>query len=190
MINMNNLSEMLIENPVIAAVRNDEDLENVLTSRAQIVFILYGNILNIGDVCVKLKNVDKTIFVHADMIDGLRGDMAGMQFIKKYAEPDGIITTKVNCIKYAKRLGLKTILRIFIIDSLSIKTGVKNITETQPNAVEVMPGVASKALEKMKHETNVPIIAGGLVDKKKEVMDALSAGATAVSTTAKEIWEM
>jgi glycerol uptake operon antiterminator len=187
---MNNLSEMLIENPVIAAVRNDEDLENVLTSRAQIVFILYGNILNIADICVKLKDVDKTIFVHADMIDGLRGDMAGIQFIKKYAEPDGIITTKVNCIKYAKRLGLKTILRIFIIDSLSIKTGVKNIAETQPNAVEVMPGVASKALEKMKYETNVPIIAGGLVDKKKEVMDALSAGATAVSTTAKEIWEM
>jgi glycerol uptake operon antiterminator len=181
---MNNLSEMLIENPVIAAVRNDEDLENVLTSRAQIVFILYGNILNIADICVKLKDVDKTIFVHADMIDGLRGDMAGIQFIKKYAEPDGIITTKVNCIKYAKRLGLKT------IHSLSIKTGVKNIAETQPNAVEVMPGVASKALEKMKYETNVPIIAGGLVDKKKEVMDALSAGATAVSTTAKEIWEM
>jgi glycerol uptake operon antiterminator len=72
-INMNNLSEMLIENPVIAAVRNDEDLENVLTSRAQIVFILYGNILNIADICVKLKNVNKTIFVHADMIDGLRG---------------------------------------------------------------------------------------------------------------------
>jgi len=187
---MNDLTEMLIENPVIAAIRSDENLEDVLTSKAQIVFVLYGNILNISDICDKLKKAGKTIFVHADLIDGLRGDKVGIEFINKYLAVDGIISTKVNCIKYAKQLGLQTILRIFVIDSLSIKTGVKNINETKPSAVEIMPGVAGKAIENLLIETNVPIIAGGLIDKKKDVIDALSVGAIAISTTAEDLWKM
>lgn len=187
---ISDLTEMLVENPVIAAIRNDENLEDVLTSKAQIVFVLYGNILSITEICSKLKKAGKTIFVHADLIDGLRGDKVGIEFINKYLAPDGIITTKVNCIKYAKHLGLYTILRLFIIDSLSIKTGVKNIQETQPCAIEIMPGVAGKAIRNLKNATNVPIIAGGLIDKKKDVIDALSAGAVAISTTAEELWKM
>ena len=165
---MSELSELLIENPVISAIRNDEDLCCAVKSKAKIVFVLYGNILSIPNICSKLKEVHKTVFVHIDLIDGLRGDMAGVEYINKYGKPDGIITTKVNCIKYAKQLGLQTILRIFIIDSLSTKTGVRNINGTCPNAVEMMPGVASKEIQAMEKETQVPIIAGGLINKKKE----------------------
>jgi glycerol uptake operon antiterminator len=187
---MNKLNELLIENPVIAAIRNDENLSDAIKSNAQIVFVLYGSIMSISDICEKLRKVGKTIFIHADLIDGIRGDMSGIEFINKYAQPNGIITTKVNCIKHAKQLGLQTVLRIFIIDSLSIRTGVKNINETHPNAVEIMPGIAGKALQNMKKETNVSLIAGGLIDNKKDVMDALAAGAVAISTTAKNLWEM
>ena len=37
--------------------------------------------------------------------------------------------------------------------------------------------------------SNKPLIAGGLIETKEEVMQALSSGATCVSTTKKEIWE-
>ncbi|MPN24036.1 Glycerol uptake operon antiterminator regulatory protein [bioreactor metagenome] len=67
---------------------------------------------------------------------------------------------------------------------------MKNIQETQPSAIEIMPGVAGKAIRNLKKATNVPIIAGGLIDKKKDVIDALSAGAVAISTTAEDLWKM
>lgn len=187
---MNNLNEILVENPIIAAVRSDKNLYDAINSNAKIVFVLYGNVMSIVDICEKLRNAGKIVFIHVDLIDGIRGDIFGIQFINKFAKPNGIITTKVSCIKYAKQIGLQTILRIFIIDSLSIKTGAKNINDTNPNAVEIMPGVAIKALEYMKRETNVPLIAGGLIDKKKDAIDALSAGAVAISTTAANIWKM
>ncbi|PRR79352.1 dihydroorotate dehydrogenase 1B [Clostridium liquoris] len=185
-----NIKGILIENPVIAALRNDKDLENVLDSKALVVFVLYGNIMNIAKICNKLREAKKIVFIHLDMIDGLKGDQAGIEFIKEFANPEGIITTKSSNVKYAKQLGLYTIQRVFIIDSLFLRTGIKNIHETGPNAVEVMPGVASKIIHTMQKEINVPIIAGGLIKSKKDVMDSLAAGAIAISTTSTELWNL
>lgn len=187
---MSKLIELLIENPVIAALKKNEELNSLLSSTAQIVFVLYGNILTIPEVCKKLKEAGKIVFIHIDLMEGLKADASGIEFIKKYADPEGIISTKVSVIKLARQYGLQTILRIFLIDSLSLKTGIKNINETNPNAVELMPGVATKVIQAMKNETAVPIIAGGLIQNKRDVMEALSAGAVAISTTSKQLWEM
>lgn len=185
---MNKLKEMLLDNPVIAAIRNDKDLEKALCSNSNIVFVLYGNVLNISEICKKIKEKEKYVFVHVDLIDGLKGDSAGIKFIKEYANPDGIISTKTSNIKCGNHLGLYTIQRIFVIDSLSLQTGIKSIQETKPNAVEVMPGVASKIISTLEKEINTYIIAGGLIKNKKDVMDSLAAGAMAISTTANDLW--
>ena len=182
--------EILIENPIIAAVRNDDDIRLACASKSLIVFVLYGNVMSISGICKKLKASNKKVFVHIDMVDGLKGDLAGIEFIKRYAEPYGIITTKPTNVKHAKSLGMNTIQRIFIIDSLSLKTGVKNVLDVCPTAVEVMPGVASKIISNMQEKVHIPIIAGGLIQNKKDAVNSLAAGALAVSTTSHELWNM
>ncbi|WP_040210471.1 glycerol-3-phosphate responsive antiterminator [Clostridium polynesiense] len=183
------LKELLIENPIVAAIRNDDDLHKVLESSAKIVFVLYGSLLNIVNICTELKKRNKIVFIHLDMVDGLKADQKGIEFIKSAASPFGVITTKQGNIKYAKNLGLYTIQRIFIIDSLSLETAIKSIHVSMPSAVEVMPGVASKIINSLEKEVRLPIIAGGLINSKKEVMESLAAGAMAISTTAKDLWE-
>lgn len=187
---MQRLEETLIENPIIAAVRNEKDLNKAINSNAEVVFVLNANIITIKDICEKLKLSNKLVFVHIDMIEGLRADSAGIEYIKKYAEPYGIITTKPTNVRYAKQLGLSTIQRIFIIDSLSLDTGIRNIKEVVPDAVEVMPGVASKIIDIIQKEVNVPIIAGGLIKNKKDVVDALGSGAVAISTSSSDLWDI
>lgn len=183
------LEEILAENPIIAAVRNEDDLELVVKSEAEVVFVLQGDIMNIKNICEKLKRHNKRVFIHIDMIEGLKGDHVGLQFIKDHAEPFGIITTKTNNVRHAKNLGLCTIQRIFIIDSLSLESGIKNVKEVKPDAVEVLPGVASKIIGIIKKEVKVPIIAGGLIKSKRDVMEALSSGAVAISTSKAELWD-
>jgi len=187
---MSNLRGMLVENPIIAAIRNDKDLKKALQSKASIVFVLYGDIANIPKVCGMLEKKGKTVFVHVDLIDGLKGDSAGIKFIKEFAKPHGIISTKASNIKCGNNLGLYTIQRLFVIDSLSLNTGINNIQENKPSAVEVMPGVASKIISSLEKKVHVPIIAGGLIKDKKDVMDSLSAGAIAISTTADDLWDL
>lgn len=187
---MSLLEEILVENPVIIAVRNDSDLNEAVRSAAKVVFVLYGGIMNIKDICEKLKKSDKLIFVHIDMLEGLKGDNAGLEFIKRFAAPQGIITTKATNIKHAKHLGFSTIQRIFIIDSLSLESGIKNVKEVMPDAVEVMPGVASNIISTIQKEIPIPIIAGGLIKDKKDIMEALSSGAIAISTSNSGLWNL
>lgn len=184
------IQEVLIENPVVAAIRDEKGLNQVIKSKALIVFVLYGNIMNIVEICNKLKENNKIVFVHVDLIEGLRGDHIGIEFIKQHVKPFGILTTKPSNIKHAKALGLYAIQRIFIVDSLSLTTGIKNIQDVKPNAVEVMPGIANKIIKDMEKLVKIPIIAGGLVSTKKDVMEALSSGALAVSTTKQELWSL
>lgn len=187
---MSNFDELLIQNPVIAAIRNDSELERALESKVKVVFVLYGDIMKIEEICMRLKEKGKIIFIHLDMIEGLRGDFAGIQFIKNIAKPYGIITTKSANIKYAKQQDILVIQRLFIIDSLSLKTGIRNIQDNLPNAVEVMPGVASKIIKSILSQVKIPIIAGGLIDCKKEIIDSLASGALAVSTTSESLWSL
>jgi len=182
------LDQLLIENPVIAAIRNEEDLEKVIHSSVLIVFVLYGSIINLKKICERLKEAGKVVFVHVDLIEGLKGDHTGLLFIKQCGEPYGIITTKATNIKNGKKLDFCVIQRIFVVDSLSLKTGIKNIQAVLPDAVEVMPGVASKIIKIMENQVRVPIIAGGLIQNKKDIMESISAGAMAVSTTKQELW--
>lgn len=187
---MAKLEELLVENPIIAAIRNEEGLEKAVHSSALIVFVLHGNIMNIKEICEKLRNAGKTVFVHVDLIEGLKGDNIGLTFIKESGQPYGIISTKPMIIKKAKQLGFCTIQRIFVLDSLSLQSGIKNIQEVLPDAVEVMPGVASKIIKSMERAVHVPIIAGGLIQNKKDVMESIGAGAIAVSTTKESLWNL
>ena len=61
---------------------------------------------------------------------------------------------------------------------------------TECDAIEVLPGVIPKVIEKLADKAGKPIVAGGLIESKEEVITALNSGATCVSTTRKEIWTM
>ena len=54
--------------------------------------------------------------------------------------------------------------------------------------VEIMPGIVPKALKEIRSYTRTPIIAGGLISDKKDIMAAFEAGADAISTTRNELW--
>ena len=184
------IEDLLADNPIIAAVRDEEDLESVIKSKAHIVFVLFGDIISIPDIAKKLMASNKKVFVHLDMIGGLKADQAGVKFIKKFVNPYGIITTKAANIKYGNQEGLITIQRMFIVDSMSFKTGIKSLKEASPNAIEVMPGVSNCIINRIKEKTKLPIIAGGLISEKEDIYNAIDAGAIAISTTCRKLWNM
>lgn len=186
---MKSFKDLLIENPVISAINSDDGIEKALNSSCLIVFVLYGNLLSIGEITKKLKADGKKVFIHIDLIEGLKADQSGVMFIKQATEADGIITTRQHLIKHAKNLSLLTILRLFIIDSKSIQTGAKSTLEFRPDAVEVLPGVSEKIIRVCKGEFAQPVIAGGLIETKQEILAALNAGAVAISTTRYQLLE-
>lgn len=52
----------------------------------------------------------------------------------------------------------------------------------------MMPGIIPKVLKEIRGYTDIPIIAGGLISDKKDIMAAFAAGADAISTTKEDLW--
>ena len=53
-----------------------------------------------------------------------------------------------------------------------------------------MPGIACRIIHEMDGQVTVPVIAGGLIVKKDQVLEALSNGAIAISTNKAELWDL
>ncbi|MBE5844805.1 MAG: glycerol-3-phosphate responsive antiterminator [Butyrivibrio sp.] len=186
--------EKIEENPIIAAVKDDKGLATALKTDVGIIFILYGDICSIGEITQKVKDAGKIAMIHVDLVSGLNNSKdITLDFIKKNTSADGIITTKSGLIQHAKELGLYTVLRYFVIDSMAIVNIEKQSKQgvSQPDVIEILPGaVIPKIIKKINGISRVPIIAGGLISDREDVMNALNGGAMAVSTTDKDTWKL
>ncbi len=186
--------EKLENNPVIAAVKDDDGLDKALATECEIIFILYGNVCNIPAIVDKITLANKIAMVHIDLIAGLNNSKEiTVDFIKNNTNAHGIITTKGNLIERAKSLGLYTVLRYFVIDSMALvnieKQGCHGVS--QPDVIEILPGIVQpKIIKKISSLTRVPIIAGGLISDRDDVMNALNNGVLAVSSTNEEVWKL
>jgi len=180
--------EAIQDAPVIAAVKNDEGLERAVASDSTVVFLLYGTILNIEGLVRRTKAAGKLAFVHIDLIEGMSAKDISAEYIADRTEADGIISTHPNLIRRAGELGLLTIQRFFMLDSLSFT----NVLRQSSNAdvVDVLPGAIASVIRHLVQEVRQPLIASGLLLDKSDVVAALSAGAVAVSTTSERLWSV
>lgn len=184
-----NIKELLEENPIIAAVKNEEQLDLAVNSDAQIIFVLFGDVMNIKTISEIISSKNKIGIVHIDLVEGFTSKEVVIKYIKYETKFSGVISTKPQVIKLAKKYDLLGVQRVFIFDTLSLNN-VKNHMISECDAIEVLPGIIPKVLGIISKYSNKPVVAGGLIETKEEVMQALSSGATCVSTTKKEIWDM
>lgn len=176
------------QSPVVPAIKSEEGLLNCLNCESQVVFVLYGDVLSITGIVAKIKEAGKAAIVHIDLIDGLSSREIAVDFIKQHTMADGIISTKQSLVKAAKQKGMLAIQRFFVLDSIALFNIQKQITSNDADLIEILPGVMPKVIRKLVDTTGKPVIAGGLISDKDDIMTALGAGATAISSTNEEIW--
>ena len=181
-------------NPVIAAVKSDAGLQAAVEmEEIQVIFVLYGDVCTIPEILERIKAAGKKAMVHIDLIAGLSAKEISVEFIARQTRADGIITTKPALVRRAKELGIFAVLRFFVIDSLALKN-IENLEmqcgTSRPDFIEVPPGVMPKVLGRIAKVSRIPMIAGGLITEKEDVIAALSVGAIAVSSTNQDVWKL
>lgn len=133
---------------------------------------------------------EKKIYIHLDLIGGLGKDQYAVEYMKETVKPDGIITTKSNIVKYAREFKLFAIQRIFMLDSKSLDVATKTVATADADAIEILPGILPSVISSISDHAKVPVIAGGLLRTKKEVITSINSGAMGISTSCKELWDM
>jgi glycerol uptake operon antiterminator len=184
------LVTILTENPIIPAVKDDSGLEKALQTDCHIIFLLYGNVCNVARLVERIKSAGKLAMVHIDLIDGLSSKEVAVTFLRENTLADGIISTKPPIVKAAKEQGLLAIQRFFLIDSLALSNFQKYAETGWADMIEILPATMPKVIRKITTSCRLPIIAGGLISDKEDILLALQNGATAVSSTNQGVWNL
>ncbi len=184
------IKELLDQHPVIASVKSEEDSAAVLDSDCTIVFVLFGSILNIESIVNNLVEGGKIVFVNVDLLDGFSARDVVIEYLKNRTKVTGILSNKAAIVKAARRQGLIAVHRLFLVDSMSFDSVPKQIQASGADCVEILPGCIPTVIGWLVEEISVPIIAGGLVCEKADVVASIGAGASAVASSNREVWAM
>jgi len=175
--------------PVIATMVHESDLSEILQTTSNIVCVLKADVFTLSETVNRIREAGKLSFIHFDLVEGLGKDKVGVAYLAKTIGSDGIITTKSSIISEANKLGLITVQRVFTFDSVSLDNGIKLAKASKPDAIEVLPGmVCSKIMGRIRKQTDIPVIAGGLMVDMDDLNSAIQSGAIGISTSSKELW--
>ncbi len=183
------IKETIEDTPVIMAVKDWEGVRRCLEQESKVVFILFGDICSIGEIVKEVKDAGKIAIVHMDLLGGLGNKEISVDFIQKTTEADGIISTRPALIRRGNELGLFTILRFFVLDSMALENVMKQ-EGSHADMIEILPGIMPKVTRRITQALSIPVICGGLISDKEDIIGALRAGAVAVSTTDMGTWGM
>ncbi|MEG0255506.1 MAG: glycerol-3-phosphate responsive antiterminator [Vagococcus sp.] len=185
-----NIYEKLRNNPIIAAIKDESDLDELLESDVEVIFVLQSSLLTIKEVSRKIEESGKVGFVHLGLVKGLSDDEVGLRFLKEHTYFSGIISTKWPQLVRAQAIGFMTVYRNFLVDSLAFNSLKKCQNPKFPDFIEILPNPNGKVINAVKNEVKRPLIVSGLITDKEDVINALKNGAIAISSTNKKVWEL
>lgn len=185
-------NDVLTKSRIVPAVKHLEDLPEVLNYPWVSVAILLGGDINTLEETLKIRRKfpDKCLLVHIDLIDGIGKDASGIRYLKRLGL-EGVVSVKWQLLRYAKENKMLTVQRLFLVDSEAIRTSLKVIKQTSPDAIEIMPATVPKfAIDELHKATSVSIIGGGLLRTEDDVRKALGNGLTSVTSSRRNLWNL
>ena len=181
--------EMLQHSPIIAAIRSAEALQTAIISPIKIIYLLFGNPMNIAKMIESVRACGKLPLVNADLLQGFSRNAHAVEYLFSCGAA-GIISTHHETLRAARAHELITVLRTFIIDSAAVEAGRRFLVHFQPDAIELLPAIAAPLVVNRIREAHpaLHVIAGGLVSDLKQVEQLMNAGIDAVSLSDPQLW--
>ena len=184
------LCAQLEDCPIIAAVRTPEALKRACQTDIGTIFILHAALSDIAEQVRCAKDAGKCVFIHADLVEGLSADSAAVRYLRSVTQADGLISTRSGVIRAAKECGFLTVQRFFVVDSQALEAIERTVSQTHPDCIELMPGILPTVVARLHAKLSQPVIAGGLVETKEQVIALLSSGAHGISTSHEALWNL
>ena len=128
--------------PVVAGLRRSADVERAIRHGVEVLFILGEDIFALRESVTKAHGRERLILAHVDLIKGIGRDEAGVRFLARDLQVDGIVTTRGNLIGPAKREGLIAVQRLFVLDSESLEAGLPAVERAAPETARILTAPA------------------------------------------------
>ena len=178
---------------IIPYVTEGIDQHLDLLAAASMIFIGGGELAELPGVLSKLEKPPYAkipVLLHIDLVNGLSSDESGLRYVATLDRIDGVITVRHHLAPVARKLGLMSVVRLFLQDGRAVERGLQVIDKSRPDAIELLPGVAFLQVSDRFGGSPVPVIAGGLIRTPEIAKQIVAAGCRAVSTSNLKLWEM
>jgi glycerol uptake operon antiterminator len=172
---------------VIPAISTHQALKKFIKSNHEFGIVMNFQLAQLKDIVDVMKKANKKVLIHLELMKGIANDEYGAIYLIQELRVDGIITTKPKVIECCKKRGVIGILRFFLKDTLSLNQSIDLVQKVQPDLLEVLPAIP-KSLELLKGRIGSPIMLGGLIQSKAQVIECIESGALAVTTSHEPLW--
>ncbi len=184
--------ENCLRHPVIPVVWDPTPHGDIL-ARASAIFLQGGALADLPAALEVFSNSrleHLPLFVHIDLVAGLENSEAGLEYLADFQRISGVVTVHHHLSGAARRLGLLSIVRLFLSDSRAVDRGLSVVTKSRPDAIEILPAVVSAKVVKDFANCSIPRIAGGLCRTEADVDEVLASGCRAVTSTSRTLWKL
>lgn len=130
------------------------------------------------------------VFVHIDLINGLENNEAGLEFLAGFERISGVVSIHHHLAAPARKLGLLSIVRLFLSDSRAVERGLAVSSKAKPDAIEILPAAVAPKVAADFRTCPIPRITGGLCRTEPDVREALESGCLAVTSTRPVLWRL
>ncbi|MGB8888469.1 MAG: glycerol-3-phosphate responsive antiterminator [Candidatus Korobacteraceae bacterium] len=187
--NSERLTLLLNQTRIIPAVRAPEFLIQATESPGKIVYFLFGNPEDTGEMAAFVVAAGKVPIVNIDLAAGFSRDQAAISYLA-HRQVQGIISTHPEPLRAARDFGLFAIKRTFLLDSSALESALRSLDQFEPDALEVLPALAAPYILTRLHQSHpdLPVVAGGLIKTLREIDCLVQQGIRAVSVSDHSLW--
>ena len=175
--------------PCCPATTTGEQFQRALASRSEVVLILRANGLELAPFISQAHELGKLVAVHLDLVSGLRGDRASVQWLSE-SGADAVVSSRGHLMATIRHERMTAIQRLLLARLAQLSTGLAAIRRSAPDIVEVLPGVVLPEVRHLLPDLGLPLLAGGFVRTIDDVRALLECGALAVTSSKEELWSL
>lgn len=180
------LKEYLKTDPIIVSVSNEKELKAFLEQETHHICCLKtGSVNNIENILDRIRKHGGHALIHQDSIKGVAKDQEGIEYLRDVGA-EAIITMQSRQVGLIKKEKLFSILGSFLIDTSSVHQTIRNISQTDPDAVLIMPMSVPKSVYDNIGEVNECILAGGMGVEHGIIQGAIDCGARGCIITSQQ----
>jgi glycerol uptake operon antiterminator len=161
--------------------------------RASTVFLQGGSLRELAPTLDEFSDhrlARLPLFIHIDLLSGLENSEAGLEYLAELDRVSGIVTVHHHLSTAARKLGLLSIVRLFVSDSRAADRGLSIANKSRPDAIEILPAAAAPKVAADFAGCRIPRIAGGLCRTEADVDEVLASGCLAVTSTSPTLWKL
>ncbi len=174
---------------IIPSVRELRYLKKALASDCSVIQPSGAHIGNLKPIVEQCHRQGKKVLINHELVGGLGNGKTAFKMLKQYYQADWIIGSSVSRIHMYQNLGMRSIYKIVLVDSISVENALHAINEIRFDAIELRPYYhALEFLPKFKEYFDGDFYIAGFVNTEERVREAKKAGFKGVMTSTTSLW--